>query len=129
MNVLTSMLMWSVVLGLAQIVLVVLATVAQRGLLWAVGPRDEQKGPLTGVGGRLQRGLANFLETFPLFAAVALAAMVLGHTEGQAALGAELYFWTRVAHVPVYAAGIPWLRTLVWTASVVGIVMILLALF
>jgi len=129
MNVLTSMLAWSVVLGLVQIVLVVLAAVGQRGLGWAVSPRDQNNGPLTGVAGRLQRALANFLETFPLFAAMALAAMVLGHADGRAELGAQLYFWTRVAYVPVYAAGIPWLRTLVWLASVVGIVLILLALF
>ncbi len=129
MNVLTSMLAWSVVLGLVQIVLVVLAAVGQRGLGWAVSPRDRDNGPLTGVAGRLQRALSNFLETFPLFAAMALAAMVLGHADGRAALGAQLYFWARVAYVPIYAAGIPWLRTLVWLASVVGIILILLALF
>jgi uncharacterized MAPEG superfamily protein len=129
MNVMTSMLAWSVVLGLVQIVLVVLAAIGQRGLMWAVSPRDENNGPLSGVGGRLQRVQSNFLETFPLFAALALAAMVLGHADGQAAQGAELYFWTRVAYVPVYAVGIPWLRTLVWAASIVGIVMMLLALF
>lgn len=128
MNVMTSMLVWSVVLGLLQIVLVILAGIGQRGLSWAVSARDQDKGPLTGLGGRLQRALANFLETFPLFAALALAAMVLGHAGGRALLGAELYFWSRLAYLPVYAAGVPWLRTLVWATSVVGIVLILLAL-
>ena len=129
MNVVTSMLAWSVVLGLVLVFLVVLVAVSQRGIGWAVGPRDENNLPFTGVGGRLQRALSNFLETFPLFAAVALAALAMHRTGSQVALGAQLYFWARVAHVPIYAAGIPWLRTLVWLVSVAGIVMILLALF
>jgi uncharacterized MAPEG superfamily protein len=44
-------------------------------------------------------------------------------------LGAQLYFWARLVYVPVYAAGIPYLRTLIWAASIVGIVLLLTALF
>jgi uncharacterized MAPEG superfamily protein len=40
-------------------------------------------------------------------------------------LGAQLYFWARLAYVPVYAAGIPYLRTLLWAASIAGIVLVL----
>jgi len=40
-----------------------------------------------------------------------------------------LYFWARVAYVPLYAAGVPYLRTLVWTISLIGLVMVLAALF
>lgn len=128
MNTLISMLAWSVVLGLVLVVLTVLVAISQRGIGWAVGPRDADNAPFTGVGGRLQRALGNFLETFPLFAAAALAALAMHRTGSQVALGAQLYFWARVVHVPVYAAGIPWLRTLVWLVSVVGIVLIVLAL-
>jgi len=128
MNTMVSILAWSVVLGLVLVALTVLAVIGQRGLVWAAGPRDDSA-PLSGVGGRLQRALANFLETFPLFAALALATMVLGHADGQALLGAQLYFWARVVHVPLYVAGIPWLRTLVWAVSIVGLVMMLLTLF
>ena len=35
------------------------------------------------------------------------------HTE-MSALGAQIYFWSRVAYVPVYAFGIPFIRTLLW---------------
>ncbi|MEM9096596.1 MAG: MAPEG family protein [Pseudomonadota bacterium] len=46
------------------------------------------------------------------------------------ALGSQIYLWARVAYVPAYAFGIPVLRTLIWTASIVGIFMVLLpALF
>jgi uncharacterized MAPEG superfamily protein len=121
------MLMWSVVLGLVQIAIAATCSVAQRGLGWAASPRDEVKPPLTGIGGRLDRARANFLETFPLFLAVVVAAHLLQRHDATTVLGAQLYFWARLAHLPVYAAGIPYLRTLIWTVSIVGIVMVLAA--
>lgn len=128
MHTMVSILAWSVLLGLVQVVLMLLGSVSQRGMTWAVGARDHSD-PLTGVRGRLQRTLSNFMETFPLFAALALAAMIGGHATGETLLGAQLYFWARVVYIPVYAAGIPWLRTLVWVVSIVGIVMMLIPLF
>jgi uncharacterized MAPEG superfamily protein len=123
------MLMWSVVLGLVQVALAATCTVGQRGLGWAASPRDEAKPPLGGIGGRLQRASANFLETFPFFVAVVLAAQLLQRHGQLTVLGAQLYFWARVAYVPAYAAGIPYLRTLIWAASMVGIVLVLAATF
>ena len=52
-----------------------------------------------------------------------------GKANAQSALGAQLYFWARVVYVPAYAVGIPFLRTVVWGAALVGIVMVLLPLF
>jgi uncharacterized MAPEG superfamily protein len=123
------MLMWSVVLGLVQVALAATCTVGQRGLGWAISPRDEVKPALTGIGGRLNRSSANFLETFPLFVAAVLAAHLLQRHDSMTVLGAQLYFWARLVYVPVYAAGIPYLRTLIWAASIVGIVLVLAALF
>ena len=57
----------SVVLGLVQIVLASHAASLQRGYLWTAGSRDEAVPPLTGIAGRLERALRNFIETFPLF--------------------------------------------------------------
>lgn len=123
------MLAWSVVLGLVQIALAATCSVSQRGLGWAAGARDDAKPPLAGIGGRLDRARANFLETFPLFAAAVLAAHLLQQHDGMTVLGTQLYFWARVAYVPVYAAGIPYLRTLIWAMSIVGMVLVVLALF
>lgn len=123
-----TMLGWSVILGLVQIGLVAMFSVAQRGLGWAVGARDVTPAPLTGIGGRLDRATRNFLETFPLFAAVALAVVFVQHGDAISALGAQLYFWARLVYVPVYAAGIPYLRTLVWLVSIVGIILLLVAM-
>lgn len=122
------MLLWSVVLGLVQIALAATCSVGQRGLGWAAGARDAVKPPLGGIGGRLDRARANFLETFPLFAAAVLAAHLLQRHDALTVLGAQLYFWARVAYLPVYAAGIPYLRTAIWAVSVAGIVLVLVAL-
>lgn len=124
-----SLLLWSVVLGLVQIALATICSVSQRGLGWAAGARDEAKPALSGIGGRLDRARANFLETFPLFAVAVLLALALQRHDSMTVLGAQLYFWARLAYVPLYAAGIPYVRTLAWTVSIVGIVLVLLALF
>ena len=85
--------------------------------------------PLQGVAGRLDRALRNFLETFPLFAAVVLAANALGRHNALTEWGARLYFWGRVAYLPLYAAGIPLVRSLVWDVAALGILLCLVALF
>jgi uncharacterized MAPEG superfamily protein len=129
MTVEMQMLVWSVVLGLIQIALATTATLGQRGLSWMASPRDGEPVVLTGMAGRLDRATANFLATFVFFAAVVLTGYVLQRHTSTTALGAQLYFWARVVYVPVYALGIPYLRTLIWTVSIVGIVMLLCALF
>ena len=50
-----------------------------------------------------------------------------GHGSGLAPLGALLYFWGRAAFLPLYAIGWPVVRTLVWAASLAGIVLLLIA--
>lgn len=128
MGIELQMLAWSVVLGLVQIALAAMASMRVRGIAWIVSPRDEPGAPLIGVGGRLERARDNFLETFALFAALVLAVIALGRQDAMSALGAQLYFWARLVYVPLYAAGIPYLRSLVWAVSLAGIVLVLLAL-
>src|SRR5215204_3793577 len=68
------MLTLSVVLGIVQILAASHAASLQRGYRWTASPRDEKMEPLRGVAGRLDRALRNFLETFPLYAAVIVVA-------------------------------------------------------
>ena len=119
------MLWLSIALGLVQVVLPVLFALGRTS--WALGPRDEAGPPSTKIGARLERALANFLETFVFFAAAVLLLQVLGKHTANSALGAQLYFWARLAYVPTYASGIPFLRTLIWAVSLVGIVLVFLA--
>ena len=121
------MLLWAVVLGLVQLAIATTLIVLQRGLPWAAGPRDLAGGPLGLVTARLDRAWQNYRETFVYFAVSVLAVTALGKTSAHSALGAEIYLAARVLYIPAYAAGLPFVRTLLWTASVVGIVMVLCA--
>lgn len=123
-----SLLAWSVVLGLVHIFTAAAAVTHQRGLAWNVSARDGTAAPLTGVAARLVRAQANFFETFPLFAVLVLAVVVGGHADGQTLLGAQLYLGARVVYLPLYAAGIPYLRSLAFGVAIVGLVMLLRAL-
>jgi uncharacterized MAPEG superfamily protein len=122
------MLGWSTVLGLVYLVFATLLSLMQRGMTWNAGNREESV-PLTGMAARADRASRNFLETFAFFAAAVLVVVVGQRTSAQTALGAQLYLWARVVYLPVYAIGIPYLRTLVWAVSVVGLVMVLSGLF
>ena len=119
------MLWLSIYLGIAQLLLATLFSVGRRGLPWGVGARDEAAPPLGRFGGRAERAFRNFLETFVFFAAAVLLANALGKHSPNAALGAQIYFWSRVAYLPVYIMGVPFLRTLIWAASLVGIGMVM----
>jgi uncharacterized MAPEG superfamily protein len=123
------MLAWSIVLGLVTLGVAATLGTLHRGIAWNAGARDEVKPPLPGVAGRMDRALRNFLETFPFFAVAVLMIVALGRTNAHTALGAQLYFWGRVAYVPLYAAGLPWVRTAAWAASLAGLLMVVAALF
>ncbi len=99
-----------------------------RGLKWNAGPRDEQKAPLPGIAGRLDRASRNFLETFAFFAAAVLIAHLANRHNALTLYGAWLYLIARVIYLPLYAAGIPMIRSVVWFGSVIGILMILAGL-
>jgi uncharacterized MAPEG superfamily protein len=118
----------SIGLGLIYVLVATALSTAQRGLNWNVGNRA-QSAPLTGVAARAQRANRNFLETFPFFAAAVLAVVLLKTNSPQTALGAQLYFWARVAYLPIYLIGIPYLRSLVWAVSLWGLLQVLAALF
>jgi uncharacterized MAPEG superfamily protein len=65
------------------------------------------------------------LESLTIFAAFVLVAQVTGKTNAATALGAQLFFWSRLAYAPVYVIGIPWLRTGLWGVSFAGLLLIL----
>ena len=98
------------------------------GLPYAAGPRDVPSPPVKLITGRFLRAFHNFRETFVYFAVAVLLVTLSSKTGAMTALGSQLYFWARVVYVPVYAAGIPFARTAIWTVSVVGLVMVLLGM-
>jgi uncharacterized MAPEG superfamily protein len=116
-------LLWAVALTLVQMLLAVAGATLQVGLPALAGNR-EGLAPCTGWAGRAQRAHHNMLENLVLFAALVLIAVVSDRTNATTLLGAQLFFWARLVYAGVYMAGIPWLRTLVWLASVVGMLLI-----
>jgi uncharacterized MAPEG superfamily protein len=123
-----SMLAWGSVLVLVQIVIQATLCSLDVGLPYALGPQDEGKHEQGVLARRARRALGNMLETFPIFAAVALALVVSNKAGGIAATGALIWFFARIAYLVVYLAGIPYARTLVWAASILGIAMMLFKL-
>lgn len=119
---------WVLVLALVQILLTACMRTAETGLTYNMGPRDEPARPPRPMTARVQRAQANLLETLPLFAAAVLAAHALERTSDMTLLGAQMYLVARVLYVPLYAFGVPLVRSLVWGASLAGLVMIILAI-
>ena len=119
------------ILALSTIVLlfyIVAATqskTAQYGAKWNMGPRDSAVPEPSPITGRLNRAQANFLETYPI-AIIALLGVVLANkTSATTALGGWIWLGARVVYWPLYAAGIPLIRTIVWGISMAGLVMVI----
>jgi len=96
----------------------------QFGSAYNAGARDAQR-TATGIAGRAERAFRNYLETFPLFAAMVIAVHVTGKADWWSGFGAALYFWARVAYLPLYLAGIPYLRSAIWSLAMLGILIIM----
>lgn len=113
MSVELQVLAWSVVLGMAHVLLGAQLNTMQKGIKWNASPRDNDAPP-TGVAGRVDRALKNYLETYAFFAVAVLALVVTERTDATTALAAQAYLGARVLYIPLYAAGIPYIRSLVW---------------
>ncbi len=118
----------AVVIGLVQLLWGAAAARRQQGLKWAAGPRDEAR-PLDGVAARLDRALRNFLETFPFFATAVIVAYLGGKLGDLTLWGGVLYVAGRALYVPLYAAGVPLVRSLAWFAAMIGLILVVAAIF
>ena len=123
------MLAFTLVLALVQIGAAGMARTAELGGKWNAGPRDGAAPPPGTVAGRLMRAQSNLFETLPIFAAAVIMAHIAGKDGALTALGAHLYFFGRLIYLPLYAFGVPYIRSLVWLVAAAGLVMVLAALF
>jgi len=123
------LLAFTLILALVQIGAAGAARTAELGGKWNAGPRDAETPPPGKLAGRLMRAQANLFETLPLFIGAVLIAHVAGKDGDLTFLGAHLYFFGRLIYVPLYAFGVPYIRSLVWLVASAGLVMILTALF
>ena len=90
----------------------------QEGRDIGLGNRDNLR-EATPMGGRADRAAKNSIEAAVFFVPLALIANAAG-LDAEAMLGAQVAFWARIAYVPIYIAGIKYLRSLVWIVGVVG---------
>ncbi len=120
----------SVILGLLHLIVDSHLISYQLGYRWTAKLLTEQPmPPLRGLASRVDQAYTNFMETFPFFAAVVLAAHFIGHNGTLTRVGADLYFWGRVGYVLAAAAGYGLLRsTVFFNSALLGIVLFLIAL-
>ena len=98
-----------------------IAATSELGSAWNVGPRDAGARPRGVVAGRAERALRNYLETYPAFAVLAVALVASGRADGIGLVGGAIWLSARIVYVPLYLAGIPYWRSLVWLVAVVGL--------
>ncbi len=96
---------------------------AQVGNRYTVGARDENLQPM-GVAGRLYRAQQNFLETFAIFAVCVVTVHLTNAYGSLSYWGSILYLAGRLLFLPLYAAGVPWLRTFSWNLATLGLVLV-----
>ena len=98
---------------------------AQYGRKWNVGARDEALPEPNPVTGRLIRAQANFEETFPIAIVALLGVVIAGRTSQATALGGWIWLAARAVYLPLYWAGIPVVRTIVWAIALIGLIMVI----
>jgi uncharacterized MAPEG superfamily protein len=121
-------LFFSVILTFVQVLIAATFANQSVGLTTLAGNR-EGLGEMTGIAGRAKRAHLNMIENMVLFAALVLIAAAAGKANANTALGATIFFWARLAYAIAYLFGIPYLRTVLWFVSVVGMVIIAVQLF
>jgi uncharacterized MAPEG superfamily protein len=121
--------LWIAALGALLLVVHMIVAVQfktrQYGRKWNVGARDDALPPLDPLAGRLARAQANFQETFPVAIVALLGVVIAGRTGAWTALGGWIWLGARVVYLPLYSAGIPVIRTIVWSISIIGLAFVL----
>ena len=117
---------WSTVLLFAYVMIQGQTATRDRGLDWNAGPRDGEQKPLGEMAGRAERALKNFQETYPVFIALALGLAVTDRTGGIGAIGAWLWLGARIVYIPLYLFGVKYVRSLCWTVSILGLLLMLI---
>ena len=117
------------VLALVHIMAAIRLKTQQYGVAWNMGARDGEQPPLNAVAARVDRARGNYLETFPIAGLLLIAVWLSGHAGWLSHLGAVLWIAARVVYLPLYWTGVEKWRTWCWLASLIGILMLLAALF
>ncbi|MEM7128463.1 MAG: MAPEG family protein [Chloroflexota bacterium] len=120
----TLIILLTFVLALVYYLMPAYFAVANSGLLALAGSRDDVSVGEKMAAQRAERANANFKETVPWAIGLLILVQVTGDANGATALGGWIYLICRVLYIPLYLMGIPFARSIVWTISIVGLIMI-----
>jgi uncharacterized MAPEG superfamily protein len=115
----------TLILAVVQIMLTARLRTRQYGVKWNTSARDEVMPPLDPAPARMLRAQQNLFETLPLFIGAVLGAAAAHRFGLLTSIGAHLYFFGRLIYVPLYALGIPVVRTIVWSVATLGLVLVI----
>ena len=103
-------------LVLLTILLQVLGSMQTLSMGYLMSARDEPRevGRMTG---RIRRALDNSVTAMALFAPAVLLLIVQDRTSDASLLAAQVFLIARIIYLPVYALGVPTVRTLAWLAG------------
>ncbi|RMD90836.1 MAG: MAPEG family protein [Alphaproteobacteria bacterium] len=104
-----------------------LAAMAGGGLGWMVSARDETR-DCGRLHGRARRAADNSLAALAYFAPAVLALQLMDRGGGETLLAAQMFLAARVLYLPLYLAGVPWLRSLVWLVGFLACIFLYLAI-
>lgn len=128
MSIELTMLALSVALLFVLVIIQAAAGTQAQGAMTMANNRDSL-GPPSVWQARTKRAVDNHREGLIMFAPLVLIAADMGISNTLTVWGAQLFFYSRVAHAVIYLAGWPYIRPLFWTVGVVGTIMVFLALF
>ncbi len=116
MSVELTILTYAALLQFAQLALAILFGDAQTGIKYGASARDTPN-PLTGLAGRVDRALNNHYAALALFTIAVLIVTLGDQSTPLTETCAWTYLIARIAYVPAYISGIPYLRSIIWTIA------------
>ncbi|MBS0384460.1 MAG: MAPEG family protein [Proteobacteria bacterium] len=122
-----TMLAYAVALLIVLVLIQATVGVRAKGAIPMANNRDDV-GPATGFHARMLRVVDNHREGITMFAPLVLIAAGANIHSSMTALGAQMFFYSRLVHAILYVTGIPLVRPLFWAAGLAGTVIILLAI-
>ena len=119
----------SIILGLVHLIADSHLISFQYGYRWTASSREQSVPPLHGLANRVDQAYTNFMETFPFFVALVLAAHLTDRHGALSLWGVHLYFWGRLGYVLAAATGYGMVRSVVFfNTALTGIILFLVAL-
>jgi uncharacterized MAPEG superfamily protein len=126
MSIELTCLVWSAVLAFAYLGVQSILFRADYGVKYANSQRDQDPPPPGKWNKRGLKALSNFLETYAIFIALAVATELSGRSDNLTQWGAQVWFWARLAYLPAYFIDVKQLRSSIWTISLIGLLLMFL---